>query len=98
MPEFTVHLQSVTGYGIKVEAETPEDAIELAYETGPGSICAQCSGWGSKWWREEGDELELVEVINEDGDEVYTEKTYVEQLQEQVRELQAQVRRLKNVF
>ena len=98
MPEFTVHLQSVTGYGIKVEAETPEDAIELAYETGPGGICAQCSGWGSKWWREEGDELELVEVINEDGDEVYTEKTYVEQLQEQVRKLEAEVRRLKNVF
>lgn len=98
MPEFTVHLQSVTGYGIKVEAETPEEAIDQAYEEGVGGICVHCSGWDQKWWRDEGDEQELVEVTDENGDEVYTEKTYVEQLQEQVRKLEAEVRRLKNVF
>lgn len=45
MPKYRVWLQTNAEFGVSVEAEDEEAAIEAAFEHTRG-ICAQCSGWG----------------------------------------------------
>lgn len=40
---------------VTVEADNEDDAMERAFEEGPTSICAQCSGWGMPWSLDLGD-------------------------------------------
>lgn len=46
MTKFLVTLETVASTYIEVEADSKEDAVELAFDKAPG-ICAQCSGWGN---------------------------------------------------
>jgi hypothetical protein len=41
-------------------ADIEEYITEKGYKNLPGDVCAQCSGWGSQWSRDEG-EIELFD-------------------------------------
>lgn len=67
MSQYVVHLTTTTSVSITVDVpdgldpeEARDQAIERAYDTAPGSLCAHCSGWGSNWSRDEG-EWELAD-------------------------------------
>lgn len=68
---------TATGFytvGMKVEAESKEEAIEEFYTEGVPGICAQCSGWGQNWWLDcdpseaevDEDDPENVRLIEDD--------------------------------
>lgn len=65
MPEYTVYLSKGTEISVRVEAEDVDAAIDKAYEVDVSGICAQCSGWGKKWGRDESDDMEPTAVIDE---------------------------------
>jgi hypothetical protein len=69
MPKYQVAMHATIGLYVTVEADSEEAAINAAYEEAPGDICAQCSGWGQSWSKEESD----YEV---DEDEVFDGKVY----------------------
>ncbi len=73
MPQFTVRMTQVIDISVKVEAEDYEAAIEASFESGPGGICAQCSGWGHAWSRDDMGERVVESVDDESGTEVYSE-------------------------
>ena len=65
MTKYQVNLEATVGFCITVEADSPDDAVEAAFEQTP-SLCAQCSGWGRNY------ELDLSEwdvPRNSDGSE-----------------------------
>lgn len=68
-----VYARTTTSFGIPVEIpdgmdpeEARDAAIEAAYERGKPTLCAQCSGWGKGWSRDEGEEMDIDEVVWED--------------------------------
>lgn len=77
MSEYSVYFTQTVGVTVSVEADDIEDAIERAYDEAPGSICAQCSGWGRSWDRDEDGELKLIAVSDESGNEVWSEDSNV---------------------
>lgn len=70
MPEFKVHMSTVSSFSITVEAEDYEAAIEKAYEAHSPSVCSQCSGWRQKWSLDIGDTFE-TDAVEQGGAEVY---------------------------
>jgi hypothetical protein len=50
MPKYQVSMPKVIWLTIDVEADNEEQAQEKAWDEAPGSICAQCTGWGSEGW------------------------------------------------
>lgn len=54
MPQYTVDFTATTSVTVKVEADDPESAVDLAYDGLPQGICAKCSGWRQDWTKEEG--------------------------------------------
>lgn len=66
MPKFTVHMEASIGVSVTVEAEDVEAALEACYDEVPRSICAQCSGWGEDWGKDEG-EYEPVSIYDENN-------------------------------
>lgn len=70
MPEFRVHMSTVSSFSITVEAEDYEAAIEKAYEERSPSVCVQCSGWRQTWSLDLGDTFE-TDAVEQDGAEVY---------------------------
>lgn len=66
MAHYTVHFTKIESISVRVEADSPEDAIEMAYDEAPADVCAQCSGWGQRWTRESPDELTAETVWNDD--------------------------------
>ncbi len=45
MPKYAVPMEAVASTIVYVEADSPDEAREMAQEF--PSICARCSGWGS---------------------------------------------------
>jgi hypothetical protein len=74
MPEYTVHLQQNASTAVKVEADDPEDALELAWQDTPGGLCAQCSGWGNPPGIDLAGEWEPYEVVDAEGNTVWSER------------------------
>lgn len=75
MSTYTIYFNTGASVSIKVEADGLEEAIERAYESLPGGVCAQCSGWGQDWSRDDG-EFEVDESGHEvDGEYVDTSET-----------------------
>jgi hypothetical protein len=73
MAKKTVLFTTTLGVTVTVETDStdPEEIIEQAWNEAPGSICANCSGWGQAWSRDDSGELEVVLVDGEP--EIYTE-------------------------
>lgn len=80
--KYTVHFQQVVSVSISVDidpseledgADVAEVAIERAHDEGAGGICAQCSGWGQSWSRDDDGELIVDTVSDESGEMIYTE-------------------------
>lgn len=46
MSLYRVELVRTDSYSVEVEADDPDQALEMAYEDAP-SLCAHCSGMGS---------------------------------------------------
>jgi hypothetical protein len=65
MKKYRVHFATVASISVDVELsdkevedadnDVNEIAIERAYEALPGDICGQCSGFGRKWSRDQGE-------------------------------------------
>jgi len=63
MTKYRVYLSATASAAVKVEIddegmdveEAREAAIEEAYQSFTGSICAQCSGWREPWTQEIGE-------------------------------------------
>lgn len=70
MSMFTLYFTNTSSSVVKVEAVDLDEAIDLAYDQLPSSICAQCSGWGSDWNRDESDWEFEEESYYVDGVEV----------------------------
>jgi hypothetical protein len=70
MSTYRIYFTNVTSTSIEVEADDLDEAIDAAYEKLPGSICAQCSGWGNDWSRDEGDWNHDETTYAVDGQEV----------------------------
>lgn len=60
MPKYDVHMSSTANATVTVEADSPEQAEEVAEFP---SICAQCSGWGRDHSLEIGDDWEIEEAV-----------------------------------
>lgn len=71
--KYTVHMTQMVSVTLTVDGEDVEDAIERAYDERPGGICAQCSGRGQGWARDDGGDLMIESVEDETGTEVYVE-------------------------
>lgn len=57
MTTYTVYYSTTASTSIDVEADSPEDAREVADESFEAPmICAQCSGWGQDYELEIGDD------------------------------------------
>jgi hypothetical protein len=76
---YRVHLTGYQSAAITVDAEDPDAALDEALNEGIPGICAQCSGWSQRWWREEGDEWTPESVTTADGEEVWTGPTGVDE-------------------
>lgn len=74
MPSYTVDFTTTASVTVKVEADDPDSAIDFAYDEMPAEICAQCSGWGRNWSKEEG-EYEVDAVYGADGKKVWGDTT-----------------------
>ena len=48
MNKYRVYLQATADLSVVVEAEDPEEALDLAYESRQ-YLCSQCAGWGESW-------------------------------------------------
>lgn len=70
MPKFTVHGSVGAGkYMGEYEADTPEQAADMAYEAEGGiSLCHQCSS------QAEDAQVISVSVCNEAGEQVFTDE------------------------
>lgn len=78
MAKYRVYLDTTISVSMTVEVDDNLDedaaraqAIEKAFQEGTPSICAQCSGWGRSWSKDEG-EYEVSR--NPDGTEIQPEK------------------------
>jgi hypothetical protein len=70
--KYHVHLDAVVGVSVTVEADTPEEAIDKAYEDGGfEGLCYQCSGYREPWSKEEGDYEPVSVTTYDDGKEVW---------------------------
>lgn len=86
MTKHLVRFQSVADGGVWVDVEDPEDAWNEAYNHLP-TLCAQCTGYRMNFFLELGDDPELYAVESEDGEELLTDSTFIDQLRDQVQEL-----------
>jgi hypothetical protein len=46
---YRVELRATLYAFVTVEADSEDEAIDMAYDEAPGEICAQCSGWGREY-------------------------------------------------
>lgn len=73
LPKYEVDMSGWASFGVTVEADNEEEALDKSYEYTP-SICAQCSGWGQPWYLEISDDWESDEgprLIEGTGEPVY---------------------------
>lgn len=61
--KLTVNFSQVVSVSVTVDADDVEAAIEAAYDDAPTGICAQCSGWGKSWSRDDDGELQRRERL-----------------------------------
>jgi hypothetical protein len=65
MAKYRVYLHATASITVVVDAESADEARELAYEELPGGLCFQCSGYKEAWSMDLGDfELDTEEEYN----------------------------------
>lgn len=69
MSRYRVTLTSSAGFYITVEADSEDEAIDLAYDEAPSGVCAHCSGYGQEWSLDLGDDWEHIGPVEEDTDD-----------------------------
>lgn len=70
MAKYRVYMRANADLVLDVEADSEDEALDLAYEKAPPGICASCSGWGREFSLDLGeffveDEANDVEEIND---------------------------------
>lgn len=62
--KYQVLFTTTASYVVTVESESPDTAIEEAYDLLPSGVCAQCSGWGRDYSLDFGewDDGEVLDV------------------------------------
>lgn len=74
MAQYRIYFRQSASASVEVEADSFEEAVDLAYEELPGGVCAQCSGWNQSWSLDLDGEWDVNESEYEvDGD--YVEAT-----------------------
>lgn len=58
--KYHVTLVKMLSFGIEVEADDEDGAVQEAYEN-TQSICAQCGGWGQKWSLDDDGDWQTIE-------------------------------------
>lgn len=48
MTEYRLYFNNSVSSVVTVEAESIDEAVDLAYDELPTSLCASCEGWGSQ--------------------------------------------------
>jgi hypothetical protein len=71
---YGLYFNVATSIYIKVEAETLEEAQELAYDEIPHDVCAQCSGWGQTWGMDLGEPVLDETAYSVDGKHIEVER------------------------
>lgn len=74
MPEYSVNFTQTAGTTVQVEAETPDEAIEFAYEEVPYGLCHQCTGSRGRPGVELDGDWEPHSVYDTDYNLVWAEK------------------------
>lgn len=62
MATYTIYFTGSASASVTVEADSLEEAEELAWQEVPGGVCGQCSGYGQHWSLD----VDIIEV-NSDG-------------------------------
>lgn len=57
MTKYHVGFTGWASFGVTVEAEDEDDAVDKAYDYAP-QVCALCSGYGKPWYLEISDDWE----------------------------------------
>ena len=47
--KYQVLFTTTANYVVTVDSESPDTAVEKAYELLPSGVCAHCSGWGRNY-------------------------------------------------
>lgn len=97
MPKFKVRFQPSADLAVTVEAEDYDDAIDKAYDERPTGICAQCSGWRQPFSLDvvTDDGIEPYEVVDETGERVWSQPSYIDGLHDTIKSLREQISNLK---
>lgn len=69
MSRYRVTLTSSADFYITVEADSEDEAIDLAYDEAPSGVCANCSGYGQEWDLDLGGDWEHIGPVEEDTDD-----------------------------
>jgi hypothetical protein len=70
MSKYRVYLTTGASAVVTVEAETEDEAVDLAFDEVPREVCAQCSGWGRDYGIDLGEwDLDQTEGVVEVDDE-----------------------------
>lgn len=61
MSTYRIYFTTGASTVVEVEADDLDSAIDLAYDSVPSGVCAQCAGWGGGPGIELGDDWEADE-------------------------------------
>jgi len=67
LPRYKIFLRQEYEETIEVEANSVEEAIEIAESEGIPALCFQCAGYGRKWSRNDRTGYKIHSVLNLDN-------------------------------
>jgi hypothetical protein len=67
MTAYIVYLATSASTSVEVEADSPEEAEDKAYQAKLPTLCAQCSGWNNPPGVELNDTWEISETIKKES-------------------------------
>lgn len=95
--KYTIHFDGYASASVEVEADSLEEAQELAYDKMPPTLCHHCSGgYHGDASLELGDEFTLTSAYDEDANQVLSEPTDLGRLYAEITELKAKLARYES--
>ena len=67
MSTYRIFFNTGASASVEVEADSFDEAVDLAYDRVPSGICAQCGGWGQDYDMDLGDDWEVDDSYEVDG-------------------------------